>query len=150
MHDPVLELTHDHGEINRLVLDLAGALRRSAHATTVSEQVQVTLGELQDMLFTHFAREEEALFPFIAEAIPALASEIDTLLFAHDSLCGLVARLVHLASSPMGATMLVPLFERFETAYTAHSRAESSFLGSLNTRLDQPQRKRLGALVAAV
>ncbi len=147
MDDPVLDLTHDHGEINRLVLNVASGLRFAGAATTVPEEVVVALGELQDLLFTHFAREEEALFPFIAEAIPELAAEIDALLFAHDSLCGLVARLVHVAGSP---TALAPLFARFETAYTAHSRGEAAFLGALNARLDQAQRRKLGALVASV
>lgn len=149
VHDPVLDLTHDHGEINRLVLDVASALRASS-AGPDALPIEIRFGELQDLVFNHFAREEEALFPFIAEAIPELAPEVDALLLAHDAICGLLARLVHMAATPAAATGLLPLFTRFETMYAAHSQAEAAFLGSLDARLDQPTRRELARLVEAV
>lgn len=145
----MLDLTHDHGEINRLVLDVGNALR-SAPANPDGLPLDVRFGELQDVVFHHFAREEEALFPYIAEAIPDLVPEIDALLLAHDAICGLLARLVHMAATPAAGTGLGPLYARFEAAYAAHAKGEAAFLGSLNARLDHAQRKRLAALVDAV
>lgn len=145
----MLDLTHDHGEINRLVLDVGSALR-SPSASPDALPLDVRFAELQDVVFHHFAREEEALFPYIAETIPDLVPEIDALLLAHDAICGLLARLVHMAATPAGAAGLGPLYARFETAYAAHAKGEAAFLGSLAARLDHAQRKRLAALVEAV
>lgn len=147
--DPVLDLTHDHGEINRLVLDVSNALRTSP-VERDALPLAVRFGELQDLLFNHFAREEEALFPFIAEALPDLAPEIDALLLAHDAICGLLARLVHVAGTPAGVTGVAPIYARFEMTYAAHAKAEAAFLASLETRLDREQRAQIAVLVEAV
>jgi hypothetical protein len=147
MSDPVDDLAHDHGELNRKVLDLA-ALVQGRH-TLSDEDLVVELRDLRELMFFHFAREEEGLFPFVAELFPEYEPRVTDMTAAHDTICGAVARMVHIASTATDDRMrkLREIFERFETAYVAHSRAEAELFGTLTTRLDAAQRARLQALV---
>ncbi len=146
--DPIQQLTHDHGEVNRQVLALGSQLRsmQRAQASNIDELV-APLREVREHLFMHFAREEEGLFPFVLEHLVELSAQIHAMEVAHDTICGSLARMVHLANAGSSLAMLVQLFERFESAYSAHAQAEGELLGTLAGKLDATQRTRLAGVV---
>ncbi len=139
--DPVLEFQHDHEDLNLLVRDI-GALVRSDALASELPSLAAQLVELREHLFLHFAREEEGLFPYVAGALPDLADDIAAMVNAHDTTCGAIARMVHVAQSG-DAARLVGLFDRFELAYTVHARAERALLQGLGARLSPGQRAEL-------
>lgn len=143
MTDPIAALVHDHGELNRRVIAL-GVQMQKQHDV---DSLLVPLRDLREHLFLHFAREEEGLFPFVLEHVGGLADRIHEMEIAHDTICGALARMVHLAQTNSALAILAPLFERFENAYAAHAQMESELLSQLGARLDAEQRVRLAALV---
>ena len=143
MSDPIAQLTHDHGELNRRVIAL-GVQMQKQHEV---DALLVPLRDLREQLFLHFAREEEGLFPFVLENVGGLAERIHEMEIAHDTICGALARMVHLAQTSSSLASLTPLFERFETAYATHAQMEGELLATLATKLDPDQRTRLAALV---
>ena len=149
MIDPVQELVHDHADINRRVLALGAAIRaldrNDGHGMAVALVGQ--LGELRELLFLHFAREEEGLFPFASEAVPELAAPVQAMAMAHDAICGGLARMCHLASANADLTVVLAVFGRFETTYATHADSEAELLRQLTARLDGAQRARLAELV---
>lgn len=146
--DAIDQLTHDHGEINRRVLALGTQVRSLQRVTTSTTESLVTpLRELREQLFLHFAREEEGVFPFVTEHVVELSDQIHVMEVAHDTICGALARMVHLAQTSASLAMLAQLFDRFENAYAAHAEQESELLAALATKLDADQRMRLAALV---
>jgi len=148
MADAMTELAHDHAALNRMVLSLASAIRHAGVES--SAHLELGLGELRDELFNHFAREEEGLFPFVADVTPELEPQVKAMLAAHDSICGSLSRMVHLAATGAPVLTLLPLFERFENAYAEHAQLETALLSSLETALDASQRDRLSDLVATL
>jgi hypothetical protein len=179
MGDPVHELVHDHTDLNRRVLEIGAMLASGGPpdgapangappASTGSSRARlvVVLRELREVLFLHFAREEEGLFPFVAERLPELAERVTQMAIAHDSICGALARMVHVATagtpaitaaaaevgeevaaSPGELSVLRALFERFQGAYADHARFEAELLRVLDDRLDASQREQLAELV---
>ena len=143
MSDPIAQLTHDHGELNRRVIALGVQMQKRAEV----DALLVPLRDLREQLFLHFAREEEGLFPFVLENVADLGERIHEMEIAHDTICGALARMVHLAQTSSALAILAPLFERFETAYATHAQMESELLATLATKLDGEQRARLAALV---
>lgn len=147
--DPVHELAHDHADVNRRVLAL-GTVMRALERDPGEHAVRVLVGpldELRDVLFRHFAREEEGLFPFIAETFPDLREAVETMAIAHDSICGAVARMYNLASLEVELGAIIALFDRFDRAYSNHASTEARLLQELVGRLDAAQRARLATLV---
>lgn len=147
--DPVHVLAHDHADINRRVLALGTSvaqLDRDGQAAG-TRVLAAPLGELREILFLHFAREEEGLFPFVAETFPALADRVREMETAHDAICGAVARMFDLATTNASLAALVPVYRRFEAAYAQHANSEATLLTDLERRLDPAQRAVLGALV---
>ena len=149
MTDPVQELVHDHADINRRVLALGAAVRALDHADGNGMAVALVsrLGELRELLFLHFAREEEGLFPFVSEAVPELADRVQAMAMAHDAICGALARMCHLASANAELMHVQAVFARFEAGYASHADAEAELLHELAVRLDAEQRGRLADLV---
>ena len=166
MSDPVHELTHDHADLNRRVRELGALLSGGAAARPDRTRVAAILRDLREQLFLHFAREEEGLFPFVADRLPELGERVTAMAIAHDAICGSLARMVHIATTgdPMGAAvgeeeaaelaaspgelaLLGALFERFEAAYADHARREAELLSLLDDRLDGAQRAQLAELV---
>lgn len=139
--DPVLEFQHDHEDLNVLVREI-GALLRAPEIVSALPMLAAQLVELREHLFLHFAREEEGLFPYVANALPDLSDDISSMISAHDTACGAIARMVHVAQSG-DAARLTGLFDRFELAYTLHARAERALLQSLGQRLSGGQRAEL-------
>jgi len=149
MTDPVQELVHDHADINRRVLALGAAIRALDRRDGGGMAVALVprLGELRELLFLHFAREEEGLFPFVAETVPELADRVHAMAMAHDAICGGLARMCHLASANAELAHVLAVFARFEAGYASHADAEAELLRELTTRLDAEQRGRLADLV---
>lgn len=148
MRDPVDELTHDHADLNRRVLalgELVGLLGEPD--ADIRGPLGAALAELRDQLFLHFAREEEGLFPFVAEVEPALAEVVGGLALGHDAICGALARMVHLADNDGELSTIFTLFARFEETYALHAHNEAALLDKLARRLDAGQRERLAELV---
>lgn len=143
--DPVRELTHDHADLNRRVLEVGAMI--AGRRTEPDGALVAHLSELREHLFLHFAREEEGLFPFVAEELPELAEHVNAMSIAHDAICGGLARMIHMASTEAKPIMLLNLFERFEAAYAQHATVEAELLRSLQGRLDADQLTRLAALV---
>lgn len=142
MADPIADLVHDHADLNRRVLELGAIFDGRSERSLVE-----ALHELREQLFMHFAREEEGLFPFVAEAMPDLAERCNAMALAHDTICGVVARMYYMAAvSPVLAT-LRPFYDRFAAAYSEHAGVEAEVLRSLGGRLDREQREALVALV---
>jgi non-ribosomal peptide synthetase component F len=147
MSDSVRDLAHDHREINRQVL-AAGVLARRRDAPAA--ELVAALGQLRDALFTHFALEEEGLFPFLAAALPALAERAHALGIAHDTICGALVRSFDLASKGADAAAIEAVFERFETAYANHSSVEAVLLDDVGRMLDGEQRAKLAGVLAGL
>lgn len=141
--DAIAELVHDHADLNRQVLEI-GSLIASDEPAVASK---ARLDELREHLFAHFAREEEGLFPFVADHFPDLADRVHAMASAHDAICGAVARMCHLIAAGTNPVSLGPLFERFQLAYAQHARVEGELLASLKDRLDDEQLAALAALV---
>lgn len=141
--DPVRELAHDHADLNRRVLELA--VQFAQH-----QALPPMLAELRDLrehLFLHFAREEEGLFPLVAEWIPELSDRVLAMVGAHDAICGALARMIHAASSEADPGSFQGMLSRFEAAYADHSRTEAELLRQLDESLDAAQRTQLAELV---
>lgn len=149
MTDPVQDLVHDHADINRRVLALGTAIRALDRndGNGMALALVNRLGELRELLFLHFAREEEGLFPFVAETVPELAEQVQAMAMAHDAICGGLARMYHLASANADLGVVLAVFARFETVYASHADAEAGLLRQLTARLDLEQRARLSDLV---
>jgi iron-sulfur cluster repair protein YtfE (RIC family) len=149
MLDPVQDLVHDHGDIHRRVLTLGAAIRalEAGDGDGLALALVSGLTELRELLFLHFAREEEGLFPFVSEAVPELADQVQAMALAHDAICGGLARMVHLATANAELAVIATVFGRFEAAYASHARAEVELLGALGHRLEPAELARLAELV---
>ena len=141
--DPIDALVHDHADINRRVLEVGRLLAGHGDA---NQHVDVKLVDLREELFLHFAREEEGLFPFVTERFAELAGAVEQMETAHDTICGVVARMCHVVASANVATMR-SLFERFEVTYAQHAKLEAALLAQLAGRLDEADCAKLAQLV---
>nr|HEX4312356.1 hemerythrin domain-containing protein [Kofleriaceae bacterium] len=141
MADAIDDLAHDHREINRQVLDVAAALRALRHDDAPAVRAfSAAISTLHDMVFSHFAREEEGLFPYLGSAFPELADRVQELTIAHDTICGALTRARYLASADGDVATVRALYDRFELAYASHASRESALLRDIDERLDSSQR----------
>lgn len=149
MNDPLADLAHDHADINRRVLAVGAAIRAldCADGKGLALALVSRLDELRELMFLHFAREEEGLFPFVAEAVPELADPVHSMAVAHDAICGGLARLCHLAAANAEPTTIRAVFTRFETAYASHAEVEGQLLRTLGRQLGPAARAQLADLV---
>jgi hypothetical protein len=149
MTDPVQDLVHDHGDLNRRVFALGSTLRALERddGNGMALALVTRLGELRELLFLHFAREEEGLFPFVIDAVPELAEQVHSMAVAHDAICGALARMYHLSAANADLSVITSVFARFEAAYGSHAETEAQLLTTLTARLDPEQLARLSELV---
>jgi iron-sulfur cluster repair protein YtfE (RIC family) len=151
--DAVRVFEHSHARLAELALEIGTLLR--GDALHVSKTARDTLAELsadlRDELLEHFANEEEALFPFIRKRIPTQSETIDRLAAAHDGICGAIVRFAHVVAAPQAAMGDArAAYERFETAYAAHSREEAEFFEKLAGTLNEGDRTELAARLRAL
>jgi iron-sulfur cluster repair protein YtfE (RIC family) len=149
MIDPVQDLVHDHADINRRVFAVGSAIRAldRQDGDGMALALVKPLGELRELVFLHFAREEEGLFPFVSETVPELIDQVHAMELAHDAICGGLARMYHLAVANAELATILAVFTRFETTYASHAEVEAGLLHTLNGRLDPAQRAQLAELV---
>jgi len=152
MNDPVEALVHDHAELNRRVFAVGSAIRAldCEEGNGMALALVSRLDELREMMFLHFAREEEGLFPFVSELVPDLADQVRAMDLAHDSICGGLARMCHLATANAEPMMITAVFARFETAYASHAEVEAQLLRTLSAQLGAGDRVRLAELVSGL
>lgn len=151
MKDPVRGIADDHADLNRRLLALGSRVRSLSRTGGSATNVLVhDVEALRDLLLLHFAREEEALFPFVSDAVPDLRDQAEIMALAHDTICGALARMVRLVATDAPIVAVAALFDRLENTYAAHAQAESELLESLEHRLDASQRERLVGLLAGV
>lgn len=149
MTDPVARFEHSHAALTRLVMEIREAIREEPGEKSRKHLVE-RLERLRDELLRHFADEEEGLFPFLRSHVPARAEAVDRLADTHDALCGAVVRLVHLVQDDRKAPeppTIESHYERFESTYGQHSRAEAALLEELGATLDAPQRTELARIL---
>lgn len=138
-----------------MVTSLRDSLDNARSATDVLEahaEIAETLRLLRDDLFTHFAREEEGLFPLVVAELPDLDGTVSAVVGAHDRICGAVSRMTHvLEKGPellrQELDALHSVFERFDETFSAHSREEVELLHSLSRRLNPRQRAALAEMM---
>jgi iron-sulfur cluster repair protein YtfE (RIC family) len=150
--DPMSSLGDTHGKLNRLTFEIGRLLRATPSAAgpdfVIHTRLVALLEELRGELLDHFANEEEGLFPFIRQYVPAKSDVVDRMYDAHDSICGMIVRLAHLASRGfVSLDTAQTLFDRFQKAYGAHSLEEADLLTELGQQLSDRQRSELGALL---
>lgn len=162
--DPLRQFEHDHGHLNELFLELSELLRRfDASAGTEGEagaeethaELLAHLEALRDDLFTHFAREEEGLFPFVAAHFPELGEDVGRIASAHDGVCGALSRLLELAGRGPAALRdqrpaATALLGRLEAGYATHGREEGVLLRRLEERVTDAERRALAGLLAGL
>ena len=151
MSDPIRRLEHDHVPLRQLTDELRARLDEALAApvpAALQRPFADVLGELREELLTHFANEEEGLFPVLLGALPTLAPRVDELQRSHDSLCGLAARLTHLAQPGAHAfaehlSQVEALVHRLESEYERHSDAERAVLREADRALSPTQKEDL-------
>jgi hypothetical protein len=148
--DSIRDLAHDHGELNRHLLAVGALIRRLQSNRALLPVLVADLAAIRDLLFVHFAREEEGLFPFVAEALPDLAVRVADMATAHDTICGALARTCHLAAAGAEVEQIVAVHERFEVAYAGHASLEAQLLEELGRRLDARARAEVTAVIAGL
>jgi hypothetical protein len=149
--DPVRDFEHDHARLGALlseVRELIQSLQKKGRFDEVHGALCSRLDDLREELLFHFVREEEALFPFIAEQLPDLRDAVARLQSSHDTICGTVLRMSHMTGALSGRLpRFLVLFERFEEAYSIHARDEREVLRNAGSRLGPEQRRLLAELV---
>jgi iron-sulfur cluster repair protein YtfE (RIC family) len=150
--DPLEAFEHDHQALNEQVLRLGPLLAELQRGDLAGAAAALAdhLVSLRDDLFLHFAREEEGLFPYLAEIAPDLEPSVAELVSMHDEICGAVARMIHVAGNAPRFDTMQSLFDRFEVAYAGHAQAEHRLLETAASRLTGAQRGELAAMVAGI
>jgi iron-sulfur cluster repair protein YtfE (RIC family) len=156
MTDPVRTFEQSHVALTTLALE-ARAIVESAPsdrstATQLRQRLLVRLELLREELLSHFAKEEEGLFPFIRQNLPAQVALVDRLTDGHDAICGALLRLAHFVERERealgtGRAALVDHYERFQNAYTKHSQDEAALFEALNRSLDGRHRVELAEIL---
>lgn len=149
-------LVHDHdvltSQVEHVAAMVSGLSGNSFDAATLRDELINQVDLLKDQLLEHFAFEEEAAFPYLTSAIPEDAPRLRSMSAAHDRIARClveVSELLRLTTrdtiqpqtGPIAAT-----FERFLNHYRSHVREESEVLSSLQTKLNDEQRRELSSL----
>ena len=150
--DPIRDFEHSHARLTSLALEIGRQLRGGGgHVPGDRKQELVAHVEaLRDDLLQHFADEEDGLFPFLRANVPAKVEVVERLEADHDTICGCLVRMAHLAArdgAGLGDHSLVSLYERFEQAYAGHSRTEAELFQELGDLLAERQRAELASLL---
>lgn len=156
LEDPIGDLTHDHGALSTLVLAVRASLNRLERGETTPVKLADDLGDgtaaLHDALLVHFAREEEGLFPFVVDELPAMKSRAEALRAEHDAICGAAADLMQAARllyTGGGVVACTATMVRFEELYATHSQVELTFLKDVGAALSVVAREKLRAILAS-
>ena len=151
--DAVRMLVHDHevltSQVEHVSALVYGLLGGAFAPEAMRDELLMQVESLKDQLLEHFGFEEEAAFPFLAEAIPDNAELLRSLGQSHDRIARNlveVADLVRLTTKETLAPQTGPIasaFDRFVNAYRSHVGEESEVLGAMEERLSPSQRDQL-------
>lgn len=153
------QLEHDHLIVERMVDDLRegvqSVLRGEREAVDLKDEFIEFLELAEEELYEHFDREEQVVFPFLAEQLPESQSSIERLSHAHDRMCGAMSRmqrLVELDDDEFSAQFdaLVALFARFDANFGRHSREEIGLFQALGQRLQPADLERLQQMLREI
>lgn len=152
MRDPIGELTHDHGHLSALVVAVATLLARveaGEDPCSLHEELRDAAEGLHDALLVHFAREEEALFPFIEKELGTVAESAEALRRDHDAVCASARDLVRavVRTAQDGFIVVIEAATRFQELYASHAQAELALLKSTDENLDDAKRAKLRDLL---
>lgn len=141
--DPIQELAHDHRELSGLLIAVHDALARvdrgKAKLEDELDEIRDGVESFRDALLVHFAREQEALLPFVTRHVPAVQERAEAIIVGeHDRIS---AALIELAkqTSRLDASTLASWREtlsRFEALYSAHTQSELAFLTDVDRALE--------------
>jgi iron-sulfur cluster repair protein YtfE (RIC family) len=150
---PLRSFGHSHAHLGELSLELTELLQGDALANqpAAREELPALAAELKDELLEHFANEEEGLFPFVRDHVLELCDAVDHLQSAHDFICGALVRFSFLAEreGPLSPEARLA-FERFQAAYSEHSRDEADLLDALTRILTPAKQAELETLLRAL
>lgn len=151
--DIIDHMADDHGVLTEQVAHLkrliANVVTEGQPAERIQEAFTAAAQVLHDDLLEHFGFEEECVFPFLSEALTDLAPEIRALEASHDTICGALVRVEHLAQREDGRAFasLFPqvahVFERFDRVYSEHVAQEAALIARSARMLTAEQRKAL-------
>jgi hypothetical protein len=141
---PARALEHSHERLNAFIREVGGLLRAEGSWQSVKARKALkTLSiELNQELLEHFANEEEGLFPFIREQVPAQSDTVARLEVAHDAICGALLRFAHLIPREHASMKdALAAYRRFQNAFAAHSLEEDELVEWLEHVLSPVQRR---------
>jgi iron-sulfur cluster repair protein YtfE (RIC family) len=143
---------HDHARLTALVTkvrDRLAAPPDSGPTDAVWDDLTGLIEELEDVLFTHFSREEEALFPFLIRNVPAISAQVGDLGSSHDAICKSLLAVSAMAREEGSRrwAAVAEAYELFIEGYALHSRHEHDLFDSIGTALSAEQRAELRALL---
>jgi iron-sulfur cluster repair protein YtfE (RIC family) len=153
------QLESEHGPLTERVSQLqvlfAAVAGGNRLVSTVQAELRGHLEWLRDELLDHFGREEEVYFPYLREAVPPVAAEVERLESAHDQICGALSRMQYLTARSSrrfeeGFEHLAHVFARFAETYSIHASSEREVLRSAAARLTEAQRAELVEVAAGV
>jgi len=153
--ESVEAFVHDHARLTALVTRLRDQLAAppaSGPTDALWDDLSGHLEELEDVLFSHFSREEEALFPFLIENVPASASAVAELGGSHDAICQALLAVSAMTRDEWSRrwAAVADAYEVFLEAYAGHSRHEHDLFDSIGAALSPAQRTELRTLLAGL
>jgi hemerythrin-like domain-containing protein len=133
--DPILQLTHDHRELTNLLVAVNAAVTRVERGSSKIEdelhEIRDGIEAFREALLEHFAREQEALVPFVGARVPSMRERSERITADHDQLAELLTAVLKDLSGVERSGSLASWrrsVARFEELYSAHTRTELAFL----------------------
>ena len=142
MIDPILELAHDHRELNGLLVAVHEALSRVERGRSRLEdelhEIRDGVEAFREALLEHFAVEQEALLPFVVARLPAMQARADGIIADHEQIAEvLTAVLRDLAAAEAGGGLgeWSRRLASLEELYASHTKTELAFLQDVASSL---------------
>jgi hemerythrin HHE cation binding domain-containing protein len=151
--NPIGELSHQHGDLTTLLIAVRDALARMRNegGAAAGHELRDGVDALREDLLLHFAREEEALLPFVVERFPSLGARAEKLHDDHQIVCRRTEALLAAANRVLDGGSLdecATALEELEEVYTRHMQTELVLLRELDESLDPSARAELRVLLA--
>src|SRR5262245_37833795 len=97
-NDPIRELAHDHRELSGLLVAVHEAIARvdrgKSKLADELHEIRDGIEAFRESLLEHFAREQEALLPFVTSRLPAFDERAAVLVAEHDRIAESLTTLV--------------------------------------------------------
>lgn len=151
--DPIGELSHDHSALSALLLAVRDVLQRSGIGVEPHDAVELRDGveALRDEMLLHFAKEEEALLPFVIERFASMRQRAEALRTDHEAVCRSAEELLRASERALAASQALAdcraSLRALEELYTKHTQSELALLRDVDELLDEGARAQLRTLV---